>query len=112
MPALIVIAPANKAANVSAKVIITCVAVGNLPIELEWFNESSQMAENPRVKIKRSTESKFYRVNSTLTVERLVLEDTRQYSCRVKNTFGNDVRTFHIKAQRKHFLCIQVKLKL
>ncbi|XP_074633719.1 cell adhesion molecule DSCAML1-like isoform X3 [Acropora palmata] len=103
VPALIVIAPANKAANVSANVIITCVAMGNLPIELEWFNESTQMAENPRVKIKTSTESKSYRVNSTLTVERLVLEDTRQYSCRVKNTFGNDVRTFDIKAQQRPY---------
>ena len=105
MPASIVIAPINKSANVSGDVVISCTAVGNLPIYVKWFNETKQMTKNSRIAIETSTEPKYYRVNSTLTVRRLVLEDTRQYSCKVENTYGNDWRTFRIKAQRKQYSC-------
>lgn len=106
MPATIVTAPAKTEAKVSADVTITCVAVGNLPIELNWFNGTKQMTENSRVSITKITEEKNYRVNSSLVVRRLVLEDTREYSCRVENTFGSDSKTFLIRAQRKRFLCM------
>lgn len=106
MPATIVTAPAKTEAKVSADVTITCVAVGNLPIELKWFNGTKQMTENSRVSITKITEEKNYRVNSSLVVRRLVLEDTREYSCRVENRFGSDSKTFLIRAQRKRFLCI------
>lgn len=101
VPASIVIAPINKSANVSGDVVISCTAVGNLPIYVKWFNETKQMTKNSRIAIETSTEPKYYRVNSTLTVRRLVLEDTRQYSCKVENTYGNDWRTFRIKAQQR-----------
>ena len=102
MPATIVTAPANTAAKVSDDVKITCVAVGNLPIQLAWFNGSRQMTDNSRVTITDYEEKELYRVNSTLVVQRLVLQDTRQYSCRVTNTFGSDTKTFRITAQRKN----------
>ena len=103
MPATIDFAPKITQAKVSGEVVITCSAVGNLPIDLKWFNGTKQMAENSRVTISTSTEEKDYRVNSTLVVRRLVLEDTRQYSCRVVNEYGIDTRTFQIIAQRKNF---------
>ena len=102
MPATIKTAPANTPAKVSDDVTITCVAEGNLPIDLTWFNGSRQMSDNYRVTITDNEEKESYRMNSTLVVERLVLEDTRQYSCRVTNQFGNDMKTFQIIAQRKN----------
>ena len=103
MPATIDFAPQTTQAKVSGEVAITCSAVGNLPIDLRWFNGTKQMTENSRVTIATSTEEKDYRVNSTLVVRRLVLVDTRQYSCRVVNEHGNDRKTFEIIAQRKNF---------
>ena len=103
VPATIDIAPQTTQAKVTGEVAITCSAVGNLPIELKWFNGTRQMTENSRVTIATFTEKKDYRVNSTLVVRRLVLEDTRQYSCRVVNEHGNDRKTFQIIAQRKTF---------
>lgn len=106
VPATIDIEPKTTPAKVSNDVWITCVAVGNLPIELWWFNGTKQLSENSRVAITTFSESKFYRVNSTLIVRRLVLEDTRQYSCRVRNAFGDDEKSFQIIAQRKSFLIL------
>lgn len=106
VPATIEIEPKTTPAKVSNDVWITCVAVGNLPIEVWWFNGTKQLSENSRVAITTFSESKFYRVNSTLIVRRLVLEDTRQYSCRVRNAFGDDEKTFQIIAQRKSFLIL------
>lgn len=106
VPATIVTAPANTPAKVSDDVTITCVAVGNLPIVLTWFNGSRQMSDNSRVTITDNEEKEYYRVNSTLVVERLVLQDTRQYSCRVTNQYGSDTKTFRIIAQRKNLLDI------
>ena len=103
MPATIDFAPKTTQAKVSGGVAITCSAVGNLPIELKWFNGTKQMTENSRVTIATFTEEKDYRVSSTLVVRRLVLEDTRQYSCRVVNEYGIDTKTFQIIAQRKNF---------
>lgn len=106
VPATIDIEPKTTPAKVSNDVWITCVAVGNLPIELWWFNGTKQLSGNSRVAITTFSESKFYRINSTLIVRRLVLEDTRQYSCRVRNAFGDDEKTFRIIAQRKSFLIL------
>lgn len=110
MPATIVTAPANTPAKVSDDVTITCVAVGNLPIVLTWFNGSRQMSDNSRVTITDNEEKEYYRVNSTLVVERLILQDTRQYSCKVTNQYGSDTKTFRIIAQRKNLLDISLSL--
>ena len=64
------------------------------------------MSDNSRVTITVKEEKEYYRVNGTLVVERLVLQDTRQYSCRVTNQYGNDTKTFQIIAQRKNLLNI------
>lgn len=104
VPATIKTAPANSPAKVSDDVTITCVAEGNLPITLTWFNGSRQMSDNSRVTITVKEEKEYYRVNSTLVVERLVLQDTRQYSCMVTNQYGSDTKTFQIIAQRKNLL--------
>lgn len=94
-------APANTPAKVSDDVTITCMAVGNLPIDVTWFNGSRQMSDSSRITITDNIETKHFRVNSTLVVKTLVLQDTRQYSCRVTNRFGSDTKTFQIIAQRK-----------
>ena len=106
VPARIVTAPANTPAKVSADVTITCVAQGNLPIQLTWLNGTKQMSNNSRVTISTSTKKDDYKVESTLVVERLVLEDTKQYSCRVGNEFGNDRENFQIIAQSKSFVVL------
>lgn len=99
-------APINSPAKVSSDVTITCMAVGNLPIDVTWFNGSRQMTDSSRVSITDNVETKHYRVNSTLVVKSLVLQDTREYSCRVTNRFGSDAKTFLIIAQRKKILDI------
>lgn len=81
-------------------------AVGNLPIDVTWFNGSRQMTDSSRVSITDNVETKHYRVNSTLVVKNLVIQDTREYSCRVTNQFGSDTKTFLIIAQRKKILDI------
>lgn len=101
VPARIVTAPANTPAKVSTDVTITCVAQGNLPIQLTWFNGTKQMSNNSRVTISTSTKKDDYKVQSTLVVERLVLEDTRQYWCGVGNEFGKDRKPFQIIAQKR-----------
>lgn len=106
VPANIVTAPINSPAKVSSDVTITCMAVGNLPIDVTWFNGSRQMTDSSRVSITDNVETKHYRVNSTLVVKSLVLQDTREYSCRVTNRFGSDAKTFLIIAQRKKILDI------
>ena len=63
------------------------------------------MSDNSRVTITENEEKEYYRVNGTLVVERLVLQDTRQYSCRVTNQYGGDTKTFRIIAQRKNLIC-------
>ena len=98
--------PADTPAKVSDDVTITCMAVGNLPIDVTWFNGSRQMTDNSRVSIIDIVETEHFRVNSTLVVKSLVLQDTRQYSCRVANRFGSDKKTFQIIAQRKKLLDI------
>ena len=94
-------APANTPAKVSDDVTITCMAVGNLPIDVTWLNESRQMINSSRVSITENVETEHFKVNSTLVVKSLVLQDTRQYSCRVTNQFGSDTKTFRIIAQSK-----------
>lgn len=101
VPATVVTAPANTAAKVSDDVKITCVAVGNLPIQLAWFNGSRKMRNNSRVTIKSSVEKEYYRVNGSLHIQKLLLQDTKQYSCRVTNEFGSDTKPFQITVQRK-----------
>ena len=64
------------------------------------------MSDNSRVTITVKEEKEYYRVNGTLVVERLVLQDTRQYSCKVTNQYGNDTKKFQIIAQRKNLLNI------
>ena len=104
VPANIVTAPANTPAKVSDDVTITCMAVGNLPIDVTWFNGSRQMTDNSRVSITDNIETEHFRVNSTLVVKSLVLQDTKQYSCRASNQFGSDRKTFQIVAQREKLL--------
>ena len=104
MPATIVTAPANTSAKVSSDVTIDCVAVGNLPITLTWFNGTKELSSNSRVSITKSTEDKYYRVTSTLVVKELVLEDTKTYSCRVVNHFGSHRGSFQITVQSKIFV--------
>ena len=98
-PATIRNPPANRPANVASDVIVTCTAIGNLPIQLIWLNGTRPMTNSSRVSI--TTASKHGMINSTLTVRRLVLQDTRSYSCSVINTFGRDFKVFNITAQRK-----------
>lgn len=62
------------------------------------------MADSSRVSITNNVEEEHFRVNSTLVVKNLVLQDTRQYSCRVTNRFGSDTKMFRIIAQRKKLL--------
>lgn len=104
VPATIVTAPANTSAKVSSDVTINCVAVGNLPITLTWFNGTKELSRNSRVSITKSTEDKYYRVTSTLVVKALVLEDTKTYSCRVVNHFGSHGKSFQITVQSKIFV--------
>ena len=99
-------APINTPAKVSSDVTITCMAVGNLPIDVTWFNGSRKMTDSSRVSITDNVETKHYRVNSTLVVKSLIIQDTREYSCRVTNRFGSDTKTFLIIAQRKKILDI------
>lgn len=101
VPATVVTAPANTAAKVSDDVKITCVAVGNLPIQLAWFNGSRKMRNNSRVTIKSSVEKEYYRVNGSLHIQKLLLQDTKQYSCRVTNEFGSDTKPFQITVQQE-----------
>lgn len=104
VPATIVTAPVNTSAKVSSDVTIKCVAVGNLPITLTWFNETKELSDNSRVIITKSTEEGYYRVTSTLVVKALVLEDTKTYSCRVVNHFGSHNKKFKITVQSKIFV--------
>ena len=97
-------APATTKAKVSDDVTIACMAVGNLPIDVTWLNGTRQMTDNSRVSITDNIETEHYRVNSTLVVKSLVLQDTKQYSCRVSNQFGSETKTFQIVAQRKKLL--------
>ena len=62
------------------------------------------MTDSSRVSITDNIETEHFRVNSTLVVKSLVLQDTREYSCRVTNQFGGDTKKFRIRAQRKNYL--------
>ncbi|XP_048588601.1 Down syndrome cell adhesion molecule-like protein 1 isoform X2 [Nematostella vectensis] len=99
VPAVIVSPPSDRSVEVFGEMAFSCVAIGNLPIMLSWFNGSKQMVDSSRVQIMRYTKDNAHLVNGTLHVSDLRLWDTKEYSCRVGNQFGRDEKTFKITVQ-------------
>lgn len=99
VPAAIVSPPIDRSQVVDGDVSFTCVAVGNLPIVMMWYNGTKRLADNRRVHIWSHTVDSEHMVNGTLRVTGLRLKDTTKYSCKVVNKFGKDRKYFKITAQ-------------
>ena len=66
---------------------------------MTWYNGTKLLFKNQRVHIWGYTIDDEHMVNGTLRVTDLRLWDTRQFSCKVLNHFGEDRSYFRITAQ-------------
>ena len=74
---------------------LTCHASGKLPITFEWFFNGQKIAPNDNIAITNLDES------SMLNIRSMSVDQSGEYVCKTKNSFGQDNRSVQIKLNGK-----------